>query len=249
MTPSDPTDAGPPDPERLARGGNRLLAAVPPEDLRRLAPACRCVEFGLHEVLSPADTLLRYAYFPERGVISIVGRDKRGERTEIALVGPEGFLGAPLILGDGRWPYESFVQLGDLHAVRVDADALVAAAEASAGLRGLLLRAVQVQMVQVAEGLVSASWQRIPARLARWLLMCRDRTGSDRIQTTHEAIALMVGAQRSGITLALHELEGEGLIGATRGQILIRRPDTLKQVADGSYGVSEREDARLLGSG
>jgi len=79
------------------------------------------------------------------------------------------------------------------------------------------MNAVYSQMVQIAEGLVSAAWQRLDARLARWLLMYRDRQRSDRLEVTHEFMAMMVGVQRTGVTEALHDLEGAGLITAARG--------------------------------
>jgi CRP-like cAMP-binding protein len=216
-------------------------------ELAALAPHCRRVRLLFGQVLSRPDEPMAHGYFPEHGFVSVVSEDRRGERTEICLIGPEGFCAPPLVLDDDRWPYRCVVQMADVTAIRIDGSALRAAMDNSPALRRRLLRGVQAQWVQVAEGLVSAAWQRIPARLARWLLMCRDRSGSDQIETTHEFTALMVGAQRPGITVALHDLEGRHLIAATRGRVLIRDPAGLERVADGSYGTAEREQARLLG--
>jgi CRP-like cAMP-binding protein len=83
-------------------------------------------------------------------------------------------------------------------------------------------------------------------RLARWLLMCHDRVDGDEIAITHESLALMLGAQRSGATLAVQMLEGNLLIKARRGRITIVNRKSLLEVADGSYGIAEAEYARLI---
>jgi len=156
------------------------------------------------------------------------------------------FDGIPLVTADGRWPYRSIVQTEVLRAVRVDARRLRSAFDGNAAVRTALLAAAHLVTVQIAEGLASAAWQRVQARLARWLLMYRDRLRSDRIPATHEFLALMIGAQRTGITLALHELEGAGMIVASRGLIVVRDAAELARVADGGYGIAEAEQARLL---
>lgn len=227
--------------------GNALLASLPPDEHAALARLCRPVELPVGTVVTEPDAPIPFALFPDRGIVSVVRRDARGERTEVCLIGREGFAGAPILLGGGRWPYHSFVQISAVAGLRVEADALLAAVEQCPVFNQRLLGAVQAQLVQLAEGLVSAAWQRISARLARWLLMCRDRSGSDRIEATHEFMAMMVGAQRPGLTVALHELEGEGLIAATRGQVLIRDVAGLERATGGSYGTAEREAARLAG--
>ena len=113
----------------------------------------------------------------------------------------------------------------------------------------MLLRAVQVKLVQLSEGLISNTRQRLSQRLARWLLMYRDRMRSDRLSLTHEYMATMVGVQRTGVTAALHEMEGDGLISAQRGRVTLRHLAGLIALADGGYGVPERHQARLMNLG
>ncbi|MBL7309257.1 winged helix-turn-helix domain-containing protein, partial [Escherichia coli] len=86
----------------------------------------------------------------------------------------------------------------------------------------------------------------VDVRLARWLLMCRDRLDSDDIQLTHEVLSLMLGVQRSSATLAIQALEGHGLIKARRGRLTILNRTALEEVADGGYGLPEAEYARLI---
>lgn len=199
-------------------------------------------------VLQHANRPAAAATFLESGIASVVKRAERVAQTEICLIGREGFVGGALLLADGAWPYETFVQTEEATGISVDAGPFVALFEDLPVFRGMLLRATQGQMVQLAEGLVSAAWQKVPARLSRWLLMYRDRMGSDRLEITHEFVAAMIGVQRTGITAALHELEGHGLLHAGRGFVLVRDPAGLERIADGSYGTTETEQRRLLTS-
>lgn len=229
----------------LARGGSALLAAMPADDLAFLARHARREDFVRGDVLAEADAPAEAAYFIESGVASVVKPQPGERRTEICLLGPADMVGAPLLLADGRWPYQTFVQSERLSAVRVHAAAARRLFADSGEARALLLGAIHAQIVQIAEGLVSAVWQRIPARLARWLLMFRDRLGSDTIGVTHQFMALMIGAQRAKVTAALHELEGAGAVAGSRGVVRIRDAALLERFADGTYGRAEEEAARL----
>nr|WP_274602218.1 helix-turn-helix domain-containing protein [Sphingomonas sp. CFBP 8760] len=88
---------------------------------------------------------------------------------------------------------------------------------------------------------------RVEARLARWLLMCHDRIDGDEIALTHEFMSMMIGAERSKVTITLHVLEGTGLIRAERGRIVIRDRDKLEELAGDGYGIPEAEYRRLIG--
>lgn len=231
---------------RLDGSQNRLISLWSPQSINRMGPYSRRVRLGRGSVLSEPDMSPHDVFFVEEGVASVVRPEKAAGRIEICLVGREGFTGSPIVLADGRWPYQTFVQTDGLMAIAVDAIALKESIDQDEGLRSLLLRASHVQMIQIAEGLASAAWQPLTSRLARWLLMYRDRLGVDRLEVTHEFIAYMVGAQRSGITDALHQLEGRGLLTASRGLIILRDVSSLEGVAGWSYGNSEAELARLL---
>lgn len=230
----------------LATGGNTLLAMMTVADRELISPFCTRQKFPRGAVLAEANELPDALYFIEHGVASVVTLYPDAQRTEIALIGPETFVGAPIVIGDGRWPYRTFVQVDQLSAVRLPLAHALTALQQSRDLERLLTQAVYAQLVQIAEGLVSAAWQRLDARLARWLLMYRDRLQSDRLDVTHEFMAMMIGAQRTGVTEALHDLEGAGLITAQRGLVIIRDTKGLRQLADYGYGVSEAEYARLF---
>ena len=131
-------------------------------------------------------------------------------------------------------------------ALGIGVDRLLAAADASATLRAVLLRYVQTFIVQSAHSSLANAHHRIEARLARWLLMCHDRVEGDVLNLTHELLSLMLGVRRAGVTVAIHLLEGRGLIKATRGHIRVLNRGGLEATAQGSYGVPEAEYARLL---
>lgn len=225
--------------------GNRLIAAMVDADRHLLMAHATRVRMSFGDELTAADQPIEAAFFPQSGVASVVKPDGQGERVEICLIGREGFSGAALVSGDGRWPYRTFVQTPELAAWRVEAGALEQCLEQSASLRRVLTRATYSLFIQVAEGLVSAAGQKLEARLARWLLMYRDRLESDRIEVTHDFMARMVASQRTGVTSALHAMEGAGLIRSTRGTTMIVDPAGLKALADGGYGIAEVEAARV----
>lgn len=233
---------------RLEASSNRLLALTSSVSRRRLAVHCRRVTLRRGAILIEANVQSEDVYFIEDGIASVVRPYTLAGKIEICLIGRESFTGSSLILGAERSPYQTFVQTDELVAIAVEATALTREMERDTSFRAILLRAVQVQMVQIAEGLVSGVWQPLPVRLARWLLMYRDRLGRDRLDLTHEFIAYMVGAQRTGITTALHRLEGDGFITAGRGVVTIHNLKALHALAGESYGTTESEQTRLLGA-
>lgn len=229
----------------LRGGGNALLAILSDCTLKRMGPHCSRMTLKQGELISEVDQPITAALFVESGVASMFKADATGN-TEVALTGPESFCGTPIVLESESWPYRVLVQSDELTGIQIDACALRQLIAEDAELRHVLLRAVQVRMVQVSEGLVSNARQSLKQRLARWLLMYRDRMRSDQLTVTHDYMATMVGVQRTGITAALHEMEGDGLILSRRGLVMILSIPALTALAAGGYGVPERHQARLL---
>jgi CRP-like cAMP-binding protein len=128
----------------------------------------------------------------------------------------------------------------------IDKEALCAAVGQSASLHKLLLRSIQVQMIQTAQTAFVNAAHNLDVRLCRWLLMCQDRLDDDELHLTHEFLSLMLGAQRSSTTLAIQALEGHRLIKARRGRIVILDRKAMETVADDGYGPPEAEFARLI---
>jgi CRP-like cAMP-binding protein len=223
---------------------NRLLASLPTEAYARLQPHLKAVDLPLRTALIEPDRPVEHAVFLERGIASVVAVAGQ-RRIEVGLIGPEGFTGVPLLLETRQIPVECFIQMsGD--GWRIPAAALQAAVEDCPSLRRPLLRFVQAFAIQVAQTALSNGSHTLEERLARWLLMCHDRTEGDVLFTTHEFLATMLGVRRPGITEALHVLEGNHAIRAERGLVTVLDRTKLEQVAGDSYGIAEMEYARLM---
>lgn len=225
---------------------NLLLATMLPEDFALLQPHLNRVDLDRGDVLVPANAPVDYVYFPEGGVVSIVSDTPGKGRTEVGIFGKEGMSATALLLGASDTPHESFVQVGETTALRIATDKYLATIEQSGTLRTMLLRYVQALMIQTAQSAATNAHQRVEARLARWLLMCHDRMDGDEISLTHDFMGMMIAAERSGVTVTLHILEGAGMIRATRGRVRILDRAKLTDLAGDGYGVPEVQYSKLV---
>ena len=224
---------------------NRLLRAMRPEDFARLQPHLELMDLLSGQILTKPNAHIEHLHFMESGIASITAEGANG-RVEIGMIGREGVVGAtPVLLGADRVPYDHFIQVPGA-ALRIRAGAVSAAVEESPALRKLLLRYVLTEMIQVRQTAFANATQEIEARLARWLLMCHDRVDGDELLLKHEFLSMMLGVRRSGVTLAMQQLEGAGRIRARRGRVTVINRELLEEMADGSYGVPEAEYARLI---
>jgi CRP-like cAMP-binding protein len=226
---------------------NTLLGALSPGDLALLTPHFTRVDLGRRQVLVTPHQPIDQVYFPEGGVVSIVSETVHSGPIEAGIFGREGVSAACLLLGTDRSPHRTFVQVEGGTALRIDTPAYLAAVRQSETLRTVMLRYVQTLLVQTAQSMATNATQRIEARLARWLLMCHDRVDGDEIALTHEFMGMMIAAERSGVTVTLHILEGAGMIRSTRGRVVITDRDRLEDLAGDSYGVPEAEYRHLIG--
>jgi len=225
---------------------NILIDALSAEDLALLKPHLTRHELAREMVLVHPNQSIDHVWFPEGGVASIVADTADNGRTEVGIFGREGFAGTPLLLGADTSPHCTFIQVDGHTGLRIGAAAFLAVIDRSATLRTTLLRYVQTLITQTAHSSVSNAHQRIEARLARWLLMCHDRNDSDEIVLTHEFMAMMIAAERSGVTVSLHVLEGAGMIRAKRGRVLILDRHKLEELAGEGYGRPEAEYRKLI---
>jgi len=216
-----------------------------PDDFALLQPHLELVATELAQPLIKPYEAVRHLYFPEVGFSSITTSGS-GTKVEVGLVGREGLVGAtPMLLGSDRTPHEHFVQnAGEM--LRIETPALCVAINQSASLNKLLLRYIQVQLVQTAQTAFANAFYTLDARLARWLLMCQDRLDGDEMRLTHEFLSVMLGVTRTSTTLAVQGLEGHRLIQARRGKITILDRKAMEAVADDGYGLPESEYARLI---
>lgn len=225
---------------------NRLLALLPEESFREIADHLEPVDLPRDHVFSEPLHRCDYSYFLEKGIGSIVAISPEGQQSEVGIFGREGMTPAYLVLETAMTPYSIFMQVpGSGH--RLPNEILSAAAQRSAPLRRLLLRYAYVLSIQTAYTGLSNSIHHVDVRLARWLLMCHDRTRSLQFSLTHEFLAVMLSVRRSSVTNALHMLEGNHLIYSERGLITIRDRKALEDFAGDAYGIPESEYSRLIG--
>ena len=223
---------------------NILLASLPPPEFELLQPHLEWVDLKLDDVLSKAHEVLEYGYFPVSGYCSIVSHNSEA-RIETGLIGREGFVGVAMILLVDRSPHTNMVQ-SEGRAVRISRAKFSEALKQCPTLNRQLLHYIHVFILQSAYTSLANAHYKIEERLARWLLMGHDRTDSTEIFMTHQFLSLMLAVRRSGITDALHVLEGKRLIKSTRGRVTILNRSGLEEAAKGSYGIPEREYERLI---
>ncbi|AYD01580.1 Crp/Fnr family transcriptional regulator [Neorhizobium sp. NCHU2750] len=225
---------------------NNLLRLMSPDSFAAFSSNLEFVELPRGFELSEPHEEADYAYFPETGIASIVARSPQGQHAEIGIFGRDGMTPAAVVLDAGSDPFSIFMQVqGD--GYRIAASVLKRFLDEDPGLKALLGKYVQALSVQGAYTSLSNAVHHIDERLARWILMCHDRTDGDEISLTHEFLSIMLAVRRPSVTTALHMLEGRKLIYSERGMIIVRDRPALEEFARDAYGEAEREYFRLLG--
>jgi CRP-like cAMP-binding protein len=199
---------------------NRLLASLPRASYRDLLPGLDAITLVFGDVLYETGDRIRDVYFPGKSVVSLLTVVDGRNALEVGLVGPEGMVGIPLALGVQTSPVRALVQGGGA-AMRMSAPGFRRAFEASAPLRRGVHRYTHGLMAQITQTAACNRFHEVDARLARWLLMTRDRLGSGEFRLTHEFLAHMLGVRRVGVTHAAFTLQKQGLIEYHRGDIRI----------------------------
>jgi CRP-like cAMP-binding protein len=225
-------------------GANKILGLLSAEDSALLMPHLEMIELQRNQILFEPLQPIQYVYFFESGLSSEIAVNPDGKSIEVACVGLEGYSGTPAVLGLESSRHRSFMQVGG-QALRVRTDVLREVMEESASLTSLLLRYVHVFLIQIAGSALADGRYNVEQRLARWLLMCNDRLGAD-LPLTHGFLGLMLGVRRPSVTDALHLLEGQRLIKASRGRIEIKNRKGLEDAAGDSYGMPEKEYRRVI---
>jgi CRP-like cAMP-binding protein len=226
---------------------NGILNAMSNADLALLQPHLEAVPLKFRQRLQSSNRSIREVYFPESGIASVVavaGNERR--QAEVAIIGREGMSGLAVVHGADRSPCDVFMQVeGAGH--RITAQKLQEAIDQSITLLRCLLRYAHAFGVQAHYTALANARGNIGERLARWLLMARDRVDSDEMLLTHEFLALMLGVRRAGVTEALQAFESKALLETARGSLTIKDREGLEECANGLYGSPESEYERLFG--
>ena len=226
---------------------NKILAALPLAQYKRIASQLKQVNLKSGDILSEPQEEVDLIYFPQTAMISLVSIMMDGSTTEIGLVGNEGMIGIPAILGGKSTISRSIVQISGL-ALKIPAEIMVREFHRGEKFQQLTLLYVQAMLTQVSQSAACNRQHKIEERLARWLLSVHDCVLKNEIPLTQEFIANMLGIRRSGVTVAAGILQQAGIIHHSRGKITILDQSGLEDTACECYRIVQNEFLRLLNS-
>ena len=224
---------------------NRILLGLSREDFGLLEPDLEAVDLPLRRQLEIRNRRIEYVYFIDSGFASVVANGAGDRQIEVGLIGREGMTGLALMMGVDRTPNETYMQLGG-SGRRIKANIFVRAIGQSMSLHRSFLLFAHTLVVQTSHTAMANGRSKIEDREVRWLLMAHYRADGDALPLTHEFLALMLGTQRPGVTIALNHLERQGFIRAHRGVVTIIDRKALEKSSNGTYGGPEAELKRLF---
>lgn len=235
-------------PQRIAKPCiNRLLGLLPQADFERLRPHLEYTTLKYRQSLYRANRPIGFIYFIETGVGSLVNTMANGDAAEVGTIGNEGLVGLPLVLQDERSPTSVYIQVPG-KGFRMKAGLFQKELARSASMRTVMLHYTHAFFNQVAQSAACNQFHSLEQRCCRWLLMTRDRMESDDFPLTQEFLAMMLGVQRTGVSVAAGALQRAGLIIYKRGSVAILDRRGLERRSCECYGISKREFDRLLGA-
>jgi CRP-like cAMP-binding protein len=215
---------------------NRLLLALSDEEFQSIRPHLEFVNLPHHLSLHQPHRTVKFAHFPNEGLISLVVELNDGKSVEAGLLGKDGASGMPAVLGLSRSPLREVVQIAGT-GFRVEIGALREILESNPQMHVILSRYAAGLATQVAQTAACNRLHRIEERLARWLLIAQDRLESGTVPITHDFLATMLGTDRPSVTLAAGVLQKKGIIEYTRGSVKILNRKKLEQFACECYAV------------
>src|SRR5579872_6725012 len=225
---------------------NLLLAIMPEDERRRISPCCESITLESRMTLCEPDEPISHAWFLQSGVCSALAHTRSGEAVEVGLIGREGMVGLPLVLGETSSPFHVIVQLPGT-ATRIPREVFVQRAlDPGHAFCGALLKFANLYLGTVAQTAVCNRVHRIEQRLARWLLEMHDRAERDELPMTHELLGLMLGAYRPSITNALKALQDRGVVRVGRGRLTILSLEGLEADACECHQAIRRRTAATL---
>jgi CRP-like cAMP-binding protein len=218
---------------------NMILGALPREERDHLQQYLGFVLVKPGEVFWEPNQPITSVYFPSSGMVSFVAVMRDGATAEVGITGREGFVGTPIVLGAGRASVRAIAQT-EGSGFRVGSELFQHILPQTPHLEQMLRRYAHSQAMQLAQGAACNCLHQVPERLARWLTMSCDRTGSDVLPLTQEFLAQMLGCRRSSVTSAMSQFRKVGVIRPEHGRVRILDRDRLESRACECYGVMRR---------
>jgi CRP-like cAMP-binding protein len=232
-------------PARQDAQQNRLLAQLPADLYRKIAPELEAVSLQMGQVICEVGERLKYLYFPSKNaMLSLLVTSGDASAVEVGVTGWEGFAGFAPLLGTDVSPHQVIVQIPGA-AVRITASAMQKFIRLNPDLRAHLLRYVQALLVQISQTALCNRVHSVEERLARWALVNQDRTEHHQLPLTHEFLARMLGVNRSTVSLTAATLQRAGIVRYTRGKFTILDRERLEEVACDCYRTVKEQYKRL----
>jgi len=220
--------------------GNKILRNLPRKECELIFAELELVRLKIHQVIHEAGETMKSGYFVNAGLLSILAVQPDGKSVEVGLIGKEGFLGLPLLVGYNTSPTRVVTQ-GDGTAYRCSAQALRRVVQECPNLEQQLHRFGLRLATQTTQIAACNRLHNVEERLARWILMTDDRLSSDTLPLTQEFLAQMLGTRRSSVTVAAGLLQKAGMISYTRGNVTIVNRQRLQDTACDCYGIVHQQ--------
>lgn len=224
---------------------NQLVNSLPRKERRDVVKNCELVTLVFEEVLYHPERVIEYIYFPADGFISLIAMVDGDATLEVGLIGNEGMLGVPVLLGVNISPVIALVQ-GEGNALRMRVDVFHRLVKSNPHLQTCLHHYMYVTLAQLTQTTLCTAYHTLEARLARWLLMTHDRADANQFYLKHAFLASMLGVRRSGVTIAAGVLKHQKLIDYSRGHITILNREGLEAVSCSCYRVMTSIYAKFL---
>ena len=224
---------------------NALLGSLTREAFAALEPLIEYVERPLKKVFSKGSKTIKHVFFPCSGMFSLIRTMEDGSTIEVGLIGKEGFVGVPLLLGASASPLDALVQ-GAGKAISMSAATFLKVVDGNRSFRNRLLLYAQCLHIQVSQTAVCNARHTVPQRLARWILETHDRMGQPELSLSHEFLSYMLGVRRAGITVALQQFTAKGLVTTGRSKVTVRSRTGVEKAACECYRTVQRETRRLI---
>jgi CRP-like cAMP-binding protein len=220
--------------------GSKILLSLPPKESSQVLSKLELVRLKLHQVIHEAGETIKSGYFVNEGMISILAVQPDGKSVEVGLIGNEGFVGLPLLVGYRSSPTRLITQ-GDGSAYRCDAEVLRQLVRECPELEQQLHRFGQRLAMQTTQIAACNRLHDVEERLARWILMTDDRILTNSLPLTQEFLGQMLGTRRSSVTVSAGILQKAGLISYTRGSVTVLDRQKLEEAACDCYGIVQRQ--------
>jgi len=224
---------------------NRLLAALPKKEYKRLLPKLKTVNLVLGETLYEPGDVIKYVYFPNDSIISLISELSETSLLEVGMVGNEGMAGLAVFMDVSLSSTRALVQ-GSGTAMRMSSAAVRTEANRLGSLHQLLHRYSHSLLTQVSQSSVCNRFHMVDARLARWLLMTNDRLAAKEFPLTQEFLSTMLGVRREGVSKAAGALQSGKLIRYSRGVITIINRRGLEAKSCQCYAIIKAETDAYL---